>query len=72
MRGNFFYKRLGQRVAKARQIKKITQEGLSQMADIDRTYLARIESGKANPSIRILHTIAIILHVRMCELLEGV
>ena len=72
MRGNFIYKRLGERIVTAREAQKITQDKLSQLAKIDRTYLARIEAGRANPSMRILYMIAKILKLKMCDLLEGV
>ena len=69
MRGNFFYKRLGEQIITARKVKKISQEQLALLSDVDRTYLARIEEGKANPSIKVLHKIAKILKMKTHELL---
>ncbi len=72
MRGNFFYQRLGERIIIARNKKKLSQEQVALLSDIDRTYLARIEEGKANPSVKILSKIARILRVRLNKLLTGV
>lgn len=72
MRGNFFYKRLGERIIIERNKKQITQEQLALLSDIDRTYLARVEEGKANPSVKVLSKISKILKVRLTSLLKGV
>ncbi len=72
MRGNFFYQRLGESIIVARNKKKLSQEQVALLSDIDRTYLARIEEGKANPSIKILSKIARILKMRIDELIKGV
>jgi len=72
MRGNFFYRRLGERVISERNKKRLSQEQLALLSDIDRTYLARVEEGKANPSIKVLNKISKILKVRLTELLKGV
>jgi transcriptional regulator with XRE-family HTH domain len=72
MRGNFFYKRLGCRLIGQRKRKELSQEQLSMLSTVDRTYLARIEEGKANPSVKILNKIAKILKVRLSDLLRGV
>lgn len=72
MRGNFFYKRLGERIIVERDKKNLSQEQLALLSDVDRTYLARIEEGKANPSVRVLNKIARILKIRLNGLLKGV
>ncbi len=72
MKGNFFYKRLGENILCARCRKKISQERLGELCDTDRTYIARIEKGKANPTIRALHKIARGLKIRLSVLLKGV
>ncbi len=72
MRGNFFYQRLGERIISVRNKYKISQEQLALLSDVDRTYLARIEEGKANPSVKILNKICKTLKVRLSELLDGV
>lgn len=72
MRGNFFYKRLGEKIISARRNKKFSQEQLALLSDIDRTYLARIEEGKANPTIKVLNKISKNLGIRLQKLLMGV
>lgn len=72
MRGNFFYQRLGERIISERSKKKLSQEQVALLSDIDRTYFARIEEGKANPSVKVLNKISKILKVRLTELLRGV
>lgn len=72
MRGDFFYKRLGNRIIIERRRKRLSQEDLAVISEIDRTYLARIEEGKANPSVKILHKIARRLKIKIYELLQGV
>lgn len=72
MRGNFLYKRLGEKIITVRKSKKLSQEQLALLSYVDRTYLARIEEGKANPSIKILHKLARNLKVKVHQLLEGI
>jgi len=72
MRGNFFYQRLGEQITIARKKRKLSQEQLALLSDLDRTYLARIEEGKANPSVKVLNKLSRILKTRMSSLLKGV
>ncbi|QQG44549.1 MAG: helix-turn-helix transcriptional regulator [Candidatus Roizmanbacteria bacterium] len=72
MKGNYFYRRLGNRVTLERRRKKLSQEQLAESAEIDRTYLARIEEGKANPSIKVLNKISAKLKIKVADLLKGV
>ncbi len=71
MRGNFFYRRLGDSILNERKRQKLSQEQLALLSEIDRTYLARIEEGKANPSIKILYKLSRILRVKLYDLLKG-
>ncbi len=70
MKGNYFYKRLGEKICSARRRRSISQEKLAFLSDVDRTYVARIEEGKVNPSIRIVHKIARALRVRIHRLIS--
>jgi transcriptional regulator with XRE-family HTH domain len=72
MRGNFFYKRLGESISFYRKKNKLSQEELAAVSDIDRTYLAQIESGRANPTIKILNKLSRSLRVKLKKLFEGV
>jgi len=70
IRGNFFYQRLGECIITARRRMGISQEQLALLSDVDRTYLARIEEGKANPTIKILNKLARTLRVRLHRLFK--
>ncbi len=72
MAANSLYKRLGFRLVAERNKNNLSQEELAFLASIDRTYIARIEEGKANPSVRILHKLSRKLNIRLHELLAGV
>lgn len=60
---------LGLRVKQLRAEKEITQEELADRCDLFRTYMSRIESGLANPTLTALHTLARGLDVSIIELL---
>ncbi|OGK09233.1 hypothetical protein A2767_06850 [Candidatus Roizmanbacteria bacterium RIFCSPHIGHO2_01_FULL_35_10] len=72
VRGNFFYNRLGEKIISIRQKRKLSQEQLALLSDLDRTYLARIEEGKANPSVKVLNKLSRVLKTRLSILLKGV
>jgi len=72
MRGNFFYKRLGESILFYRKKSKLSQEELAAVSDIDRTYLAQIESGRANPTIKVLNKLSRSLRVKLKKLFDGV
>ncbi len=57
---------LGYIAANVRRLRtraKLTQEQLAEAADVDLTYLQRVERGTGNPSARILVQIALALDV---------
>lgn len=72
MRGNYYYKRLGTRICDERRVRNMSQEKLAFLAEMDRTYLARIEEGKANPSFKVLYKICRHFKICMSDLLQGV
>lgn len=72
VRGNFFYQRLGEKIIRVRQKRKLSQEQLALLSDMDRTYLARIEEGKANPTVKVLNKLSRVLRTRLSALLKGV
>jgi len=55
-----------------RDAKGWTQETLAEAADLDRSYVAGIEAGLRNPSIRAVAKIARGLRCSLSQLLEGV
>ena len=69
MKGNYLYKRLGEKICSVRRRRAISQEKLAFLSDVDRTYVARIEEGKVNPSVKVIFKIARALHIRAQSLL---
>lgn len=49
---------LGLRIKQLRAQHEITQEELADRCGLFRTYMSRIESGLANPTLTVLHTLA--------------
>jgi len=70
-RGNFYYKRLGESILSNRKRMNLSQQQVATLSDVDRSYLAEVEEGKANPSIKFLHRIAKVLKVRVGELIKN-
>lgn len=72
MGGNFFYRNLGKIIFRMRKKKRLTQEQLCLLCDIDRSYLFKIEKGQANPSVKILNKICRVLRIKISNLLRRV
>jgi len=70
MRGNYYYKRLGETIISSRRKASLSQHELALFSDVDRSYLAEVEQGKANPSIKFLNKVAKILKIRVGKLLK--
>ena len=58
----------GKRVRELRQRAGLSQEKLALQIGMDRTYLASVETGKRNVSLRNIQKIAEGLHVSISEL----
>jgi transcriptional regulator with XRE-family HTH domain len=63
--------RFGQNVRKHREAKGLTQEGLSEAAGLDRTYVSDIERGTRNAGIKNVARLAKALGVSAAKLVEG-
>lgn len=63
-------KALGRRIKQLRAQLGLTQEELAERCNIFRTYMSRIESGAANPTLTMLYTLADALEVRVPDLFE--
>ncbi len=59
--------KIGLRIKELRTSLGLSQEKLALKAEIDRTYLAGIEQGKRNPSIKSLEKIIDALEVNFSE-----
>ena len=66
---NGLYKQLGKKVKLARAKADFTQEKLAEKAGLHRTYIAGIETGRRNISIKNLEKIAKALGVKTNDLL---
>ena len=62
---------LGQAIQELRIAKDWSQEELALQADVDRSYMGRLERGERNPSYEVLLQIADTLGVRGSELLAA-
>lgn len=62
--------KVGKRIKEIREQKSISQKDLSFSADLDRSYIASVESGQRNISIVNLEKIAIALDVTLSELFK--
>jgi transcriptional regulator, XRE family len=62
--------KVGARIKQIRLSQGISQEKLALRADVDRTYLAGVEQGKRNPSIKSLEKIIIALDTTFHEFFE--
>ena len=66
---NDLYKQLGKKVKLARAKADFTQEKLAEKAGLHRTYIAGIETGRRNISIKNLEKIAKALGIKTNDLL---
>ncbi len=70
--GSYFHHRLGRRLHSVRRGQNLSQEELAVRSRIDRSYLARIEEGKVNPSLRILRKLSLALQITLAYLFQDV
>ena len=62
--------RIGMRVKACRERRKLTQAALAERAGISRTYLARLETGKHDPTATVLEKLAKALGIKVGRLFE--
>ena len=62
---------VGLRMKELRKKMGLSQEKLALKAEIDRTYLAGVEQGKRNPSLRSLEKILLALDISFHDFFEG-
>ena len=62
---------LAANVRRVRRARKVSQEQLAFDAEIDRTYVSQIERSVINPSLLVLHKVAIALGVSVIDLLRA-
>ncbi|HWR14595.1 MAG TPA: helix-turn-helix transcriptional regulator [Terriglobales bacterium] len=64
--------RLGSRVRALRRDRGWTQVEMAELLGIDRSYLSEIETGKKDPSLRVLKTIADGFKLSLSRFLRGI
>lgn len=62
--------KIGARIVEVREEKNISQAELSKRSDIDDGSLRRIETGRTNPTVKTLYTIAEALEVKVSDLID--
>lgn len=60
----------GEKVRTIRKSQNVSQEGLAELAELDRTYISDIENGKRNVSIETVFKIAKALDKPMVSFFE--
>lgn len=60
---------VGEKIRQKRRAAKMSQDNLALYADIDRSYLGRIERGETNLTVSMLYRIAAVLHCDAKDLL---
>jgi HTH-type transcriptional regulator, competence development regulator len=63
---------IGKNISRLRKVRKLTQEDLAGLPEMDRSYLSEIENGYKNLSVTALLSLAKALDVHVTALLEGV
>jgi len=64
--------KVGKRIREIREKIDMSQKGLAYFSDLDRSYIASVESGQRNISIVNLEKIANALGVTLSELFKGI
>lgn len=69
---NSIKKEVGARIRQYRLQKKLSQEKLAELSDLNTVYIGVIERGEKNPSIDILYKISKGLDINICDLLKNI
>lgn len=70
-RGTPLAEELGNRVRMARELARISQETLGELAGVHRTYVGHLERGEVNPTLYSIVRIADALEIDPGELVKG-
>ena len=72
MKYQYIFGRLGKEIARIRKERDLSQDDLAVDCNMDRSYLAEVEEGKANPSLKVLCKIAVRLNTKLCDLFVNI
>ena len=64
--------KIGKRVRNLRLDRGWSQEELADRSGVNRSYMSRVELGKSDVSLSVLHKIARTLGISLAELLTGI
>jgi transcriptional regulator with XRE-family HTH domain len=64
--------KIGKRVRNLRTDRGWSQEELADRSGVNRSYMSRVELGKSDVSLSVLHKIARTLEISLAELLTGI
>lgn len=62
-------KTIGENLRKARKKQKLTQHEVAALVEMDSNYYSKIERGKGNLSLKLLHKIVVVLKVKSSDIL---
>ena len=68
MKNNDTIKKLGQKIRIERQKRKMSQEKLAELADLNRNFVGMIERGETNLTVKKLENIANVFDMDIMEL----
>lgn len=69
MRNDIYLKELGKRIKQVRKAKRITLDQFSKISGLDVSNISILESGKRNPHLLTLKSIADVLKIDLASLL---
>jgi len=61
---------LGNRIRQLREDRKISQQSLAEMCNVEKSNMARIEAGRTNPTLLSLYKISSALKISLAELVD--
>ena len=63
-------KRLGENLKKYRKGAQLTQEQLAELVGIHPTYVGKLETGKNNPSVKMLYKLSRALKIKLSDIFD--
>jgi transcriptional regulator with XRE-family HTH domain len=63
--------KIGNRIRELRQQKRLSQEALANIAEVDRTYMTSVENGRRNISVVTLEKILIALGISFTKFFDS-
>jgi len=64
------YKAVGGKIKAIREAKGLTQQGLADLCNFEKSNMSRIEAGRTNMTIKTLYIISSVLNVSLAQLLD--